>query len=179
MSVSRMDACKRSVILYPERGELERRPRSRLDRTGGRLSTRRNNNSRRATEHTVFSPLRLPEERICTWQRTERQLPEKVSRVADHPSISTPRAVLIFVSFHSAILIALAPSLDEAQRRAGWVPERVWKNFPGTDFPGRQILPRLASTSENGHRPACNAVASFGSCSSTNPPSPPPAPAIF
>ena len=95
---------------YPERGEL-------------RLSTWRNNNSRRATGHNVFdvtpasarrTDLHLAENRGTTSSRN-------FSRVADHPSISTPRGPLIFVSLSiRAVLIAFARRSSKKNRLGAW-----------------------------------------------------------
>lgn len=80
---------------------------------------------------------RLPEERICTWQRTERQLPEKVSRVAGHPSISSPfdslRVALIFVSFHSALSPLPLRSAKLKEPRVRTCLEKFSRNQPRSE----------------------------------------------
>lgn len=115
------------------------RGRQRFVRSNGRLSTRRNNNSGGGggvAEHRGRGR-RLPEERICTWQRTERQLPEKVSRVAGHPSISSPfdslRVALIFVSFHSALSPLPLRSAKLKEPRVRTCLEKFSRNQPRSE----------------------------------------------
>lgn len=92
-------------------------------------------------------------------RESREQLLKKVSRVADHPSISSPfgfpYATLIFVSFHST-LSSLAPSLGELKE--AWVRTCLEKFQEGSSL----------AWLENGHQ-ACNATYSPGNFRSKNP----------
>ena len=90
----------------------------------------------------------LPEERICTWQRTERQLPEKVSRVADHPVYLIPvrgQPLAPLLSLSLSIRPSLSPlplrstKLKEPREGTGTCLEK----FPGNRFPRPSKLSSL------------------------------------